>query len=92
MKTNLSQEERAKIAQIVALGLLIPDVKISINTEVKCINVFDFPPSPENETEEEERERDYIYNYQSYFADGTYKLDEVITLLSKHIADNGIDN
>jgi len=80
MENNLTAEEMAKVLQIVKLGLLIQNAKISMNLEVKNISVYDFP------REDGTPKRDYLYHFEAFFADGTYKLDQVITLLTKHIS------
>jgi len=84
MENTLSAEEQAKVLQIVKLGLSIPNAKISMNLEARCISVFDFPsPNPFSR---------YSYHYEAYFCEDIKKLDNCITLLNKHIQEMEVKN
>lgn len=79
----LSEEEKNKIYQIVALGMLIPEVKIGLNLDVKNVTVYDFPKNKEN------HHTNYLYHFDAWFHGNIDKLDQCIKSLTDYVTENG---
>lgn len=69
----------SKVLEIVTMAFRIPGVKISVNKEAECFNIYDF-----------NKDNDYAYMFSSYYgATKGAELDGILEGLKSFIGKNG---